>query len=226
MSIRRFLAVSGAVAALGLILAGGAFAAGTTVSVRVEGKKRTLLPATVAHTTAGSITKAGAPPGNCPSTSAAGALDVATHHRWGAIYSTSFSQLELTSILGEKWTFSSPNYWGVWVDNRYATTGMCQIKLRKGDRILFAVDSGKHHEHPLGVKAARHVRVGHRLRVKVVSYTDGGAAKPLAGVRIHGATTNGAGFATITPTRSGRLRLTASHAGYIRSAAVSVKVLG
>jgi hypothetical protein len=225
MSTRRFLAVSGAVAALGLILAGGALAAGTTVSVRVEGKQRTLLAATVVHTTAGSITKAGAPKGNCSSTSAAGALDVATHHRWGAIYSTTYSELELTSILGEKWTFSSPNYWGVWVNNRYATTGMCQIKLHKGDQVMFAVDSDKHHEHPLGLSAPSRVSVGHAFRVKAVSYSDAGAPKPLAGVRVDGATTGSSGLATITPTHKGKLVLTASHAGFIRSAAVSVKIV-
>src|SRR5439155_1094799 len=58
-------------------------AAGTNVTVRVEGAKKTLLPATSASTHSGWITKAGTPTGKCPASSAAGALDVATSHNWG-----------------------------------------------------------------------------------------------------------------------------------------------
>ena len=63
MWIRRTLALGSALVALSLIFAGAAVAAGTSVSVRVEGLTRTLLPTTVVHTHSGSITKGGTPAG-------------------------------------------------------------------------------------------------------------------------------------------------------------------
>src|SRR5205807_984786 len=109
----------------------------------------------------GSITKNGAPAGTCPATSAAGALDVATRGRWGGSFSASLNELELTSIKGETWSFHQVKYfWAIWVDNRFAQTGMCQIGLHRGDRILFAVDSDKHPEHPLGLSAPAKARRG------------------------------------------------------------------
>jgi len=225
MHIRSLFALCGASIALSLTLAANAFAAGTQVSVRIEGKSHTLLPNTVVSTHAGSITKGGAPAGTCPATSAAGALDVATHGRWNGSYSTKYAQLSLTSILGETWTFSQKSYyWGIWVNNRYASTGMCQITLHRGDQILFAVDSATRHEHPLGLTAPRRANTRHTFRVRVVSYSDAGVAKPLAGVRIDGAVTNRSGTATITDKRTGKLTLTASRTGYIRSAPATVRV--
>ncbi len=228
MQFRRMIALCGASIALVLVPAASALAAGTQVRVRVEGKSRTLLAGTGVQTHGGSITKAGAPAGSCPATSAAGALDGATHGRWGAVYSSSFSQLELTSILGEKWTFTSPNYWGVWVNDRYATTGMCEIKLHRGDHVLFAVDSAKHHEHPLGLSGPRHATAGRRFRLTVVWYSDAGVAKPLAGARVHGggvnAVSNAHGVVSVTASSTGKQTYTASGTGYIRSARVTVRV--
>ena len=66
--------------------------------------------------------------------------------------------------------------------------------------------------------------MGTAFTVKVVYYTAAGKAKPLTGVKIDGATTGANGIATITPTKQGKLRLKASAKGYIRSAAVTVKV--
>jgi hypothetical protein len=226
MQFRRICALSGAIAALAAI-PGSALAAGTGVSVRIEGLKKTLLARNSVHTHGRSITKGGAPAGTCPATSAAGALNVATRGDWGGTYSQSLGQIELTSIMGESWPFSQPNYyWGVWINNRYATTGMCEINLHRGDRILFAVDSVKQHEHPLAVSAPARATVDRAFTVKVVWYSDVGKAKPLKGVRIDGVTTNRGGIARLTPKDAGKLRLEASQRGYIRSAAQWVRVSG
>lgn len=225
MHIRSLFALCVASIALCLTLAANAFASGTKVNVRIEGRSHTLLATTVVHTHAGSITKGGAPAGNCPATSAAGALDVATHGRWGGSYSTHYAELSLTSILGETWSFSQKKYyWGIWVNDRYASAGMCQIALHRGDRVLFAVDSVARHEHPLGLTAPRRASARHTFKVTVVSYSDAGVAKPLAGVRIDGAVTSRGGIATITEKRAGKLTLTASRTGYIRSAPATVSV--
>src|SRR5438270_467633 len=107
--------LTGALLVLACVAPLAAGAAGPKVSVRVEGKSRTLLDPTPAQTQSGWITKAGTPRGACPATSAAGALDVATHHHWSGAYSSSLG-LAITSILGEAHTFSSPYYWSVWVN--------------------------------------------------------------------------------------------------------------
>lgn len=214
-----------AVLAAAIWLPASAVAAGTSVSVRVEGVKRTLVSSKTVRTHGGSITKDGAAPGTCPSTSAAGALDVATKGNWGGVFSSSLNELELTSIKGEAWPFTQVKYyWAIWVNNRFAEVGMCQIKLRRGDRVLFAADSEKHAEHPLGLSAPAKAKVGKSFKVKVVWYSDSGKAKALKGVRIAGATTDSGGVARITPTKAGKLHLKAGSKGYIRSAAVTVKV--
>jgi hypothetical protein len=227
MQIRRVFVLCGVTAASVLACTTAALAAGTKVSVRVEGKSRTLLPATTAKTHRGSITKGGTPAGLCSATSAAGALDVATHHNWGATFSSSLNEPELISVLGEKWPFTQANYyWAIWVNDKYAQVGMCELKLRRGDRVLFAVDSDKHHEHQLSLAAPRHATAGRPFTVTVDWLADNGKAKPLSGVRIMGASTNQRGRATITPTKRGKLRLKASKPGYIRSAVEPVSVSG
>src|ERR1700722_15208275 len=112
MQLRRIYALCGTLAALAALAAvpTSALAAGTSVSVRVEGLKRTLVSGQTVQTHSGSITKAGAPAGACPSTSAAGALAGATKGNWGATFSASLNELELTSIKGESWPFTQANY--------------------------------------------------------------------------------------------------------------------
>jgi hypothetical protein len=227
MQTRRLLALCGATIALSLMLAANAFAAGTVVTVRVEGKSRTLLSTTTVHTHAGSITKGGAPAGSCPATSAAGALDVATRGRWNGSYSTQYHELSVTSILGETWSFSQLNYyWSIWVDNRYAPAGVCELKLHKGEQLLFAAVPDKGTEYPIVLSAPQHATTGHSFEVKA-SYLNGkGVAKPLAGASVKGAgaVTNRQGIVTITPQRPGKLVLTSSRSGYIRSARDTVSV--
>ncbi|HEY2259816.1 MAG TPA: DUF4430 domain-containing protein [Solirubrobacteraceae bacterium] len=211
-------------AALVLISAAGALAA--KVNVRIEGKTRTLLSKANVPTRGGFLTRGGAPAGACPATSAAGALNVATKGRWGATFKSSLNDYELTSVLGERWTFTSPNYWAIWVNGKFASVGMCEIKLKRNDHLLFAVDPLKHPEHPLRLTAPSRARAGRAFTVTVNWLADNGKGKPLSGVRIMGATTNKRGRATITATKRGRLRLKASKTGYIRSAVAPVSVSG
>jgi hypothetical protein len=226
MKFRRTYALCGAIAALAAV-PGSALAAGTKVTVRVEGLKKTVLATKHVQTHGGSITRYGAPAGSCPASSAAGALDVATHGKWGGTFSSSQAQIELTSIMRENWPFSQFNYyWAVLVNNRYSTVGMCQLSLHRGDRLLFAVvsETSSKPVPPLGLTAPARAKVGKSFNIKVVYYTKAGKAKPLKGVRIDGATTDRNGVAAVMAKQSGKLRLTASSKGYIRSAGVTVKV--
>jgi len=228
MQHRKFLALTGATLAFVLAPSGAALAAGgTRVTVRVEGSTRALLAPTIVRTHTGSITKGGAPAGVCPATSAAGALDVATHHDWRGTFFSSFNDYEIKTILGDT-EGGTKSYWGIWINDVYATTGACEIKLHRGDQLLFAVDSVAHHEHPLGLTAPTSATVGHPFTVKVVSYSDAGVAKPLAGAQVSGAgvsgVTNRRGILSVSEPHAGTVVLRARRNGYIRAAPVSVRV--
>ena len=225
MKIRRIPAVAGAVSALALLSAASALAAGPAVSVRVEGLKRTLLATTTVHAGTGSITKGRTPAGACPAASGAGALDAATHHRWDGTYSSGLG-IAVTTILGETHTFTSPDYWSIWVDNVSASFGICELELHKGEHLLFAPAPAKGTVFPAGLIAPRKATAGTSFTVKAIYYTAKGKAKPLSGAVVDGVKTNARGKATITPAHAGRLELTASRAGYIRSAAATVAVTG
>ncbi|MGI8712675.1 MAG: hypothetical protein ACR2NR_05715 [Solirubrobacteraceae bacterium] len=229
MTFRRIFALAGAIAALGLIASASALGAGTSVSVRIEGLKRTLLPATVTQTNAGSITKGGAPAGSCSATTAAGALDVATGHRWDGKYSSGLG-IEISQIFDETHTYSPHGYyWSIFVDDHYATAGICALKLHRGEQLLFAPYPAKGTVFPIVLKAPRTATAGKPFRVKAFYYRGkGNASKPIAGVTFTGVAgaTNRQGIATLTARKSGKLTLVGSDQGYVRSAVTTVKVGG
>jgi hypothetical protein len=221
MKTRRFLALGAATAVLGLAIAASAVAAGTGVSVRVEGVKHTLLPATVVHGESGSITKGGTPAGSCPGSSGAGDLDAATHHNWGGTYSSGLG-IDINTVLGETHTFSPTGfYWAIWVNNRFASKGVCDLKLHAGDQLLLAPYPGKGTIFPIVLSAPGHAAAGHPFKVKATYFAGTkGAAKPLSGVSIKGGgATNKQGIATVTASRAGKLKLVASRKGYVRAEA-------
>jgi hypothetical protein len=216
-------------AALALALAPAALAArGPTVTVRVEGVKRTLLAPTIAHTHTGWITKGGTPTGQCSATSATGALDVATHHRWRGTWDSSFNALFVSSILGETHTLKSKDFWSVWVDNRFAQFGVCGLKLHRGEQLVFAAVPDTFKGHLLGLDVGHTAAVSQSLSVKVVWFNKRGKPRPLAGARVRGkgvnVVTDRHGIAHITPPGPGTLVLQASHKGDIRSAPTRVHV--
>jgi hypothetical protein len=230
MHCRRNFALGGATLALALTPAAALAAkagGGTTVTVRVEGLNRTLLaPTKVTAPRSGFITKGGTPKGKCSATTAAGALDVATHHRWNG---KSTSQgLELTSILGETHTFSTKDYWSIWVGDGYAQHGLCGIPLHRGEHLLFAAVPDTFNGSLLALSAPASATAGHAFKVTVYSVSQKGKRTPLAHAHVAGrgvnATTNGRGIARIDPHKSGTLVLQASHAGDIRSAPEAVHV--
>lgn len=229
--MHRKILIAASVAALAVVavpLEAAAAPSATSVVVRVEGVGRTLLAPTATHTHTGWITAGGTPVGKCPATSAAGALDVATHHNWSGKYSAGVGGLFLNSILGETQD-NKTYYWGVWIDNRYASKGVCDLTLSKGDTLLFAPDSIRHHEFPLAIKGPSAATVGHAFTIKVVRFSDAGVAKPLAGATVTAGSavigkTNRHGVLTIVAKHAGTLALRAAETGYIRAAPVRVGV--
>jgi hypothetical protein len=227
MLTRRILALGSATVAL-LIAPAGALAAGTTVSVRVEGAKRTLLATTVVHTHAGSITKDGAPKGSCPATKAVGAFNLATRGNWAGTYSGGLG-LEVTKILGERHVFSRDgSYWVFWINNKPASFGVCQQPLRKGDRLLFAPAPAKGNVFPMAIRAPHTATTKRAFAIRIVYYTLAGKPRPLANARVsdgkHSVLTNATGYVTIHALNAGTYHFTASENGYIRPATATVKV--
>ncbi len=112
-------------------------AAGRSVTVQVKTMHKTLLRPRAVHRQKGWITKAGTPRGKCPASSAAGALNAATHGRWTGKYYASVSGIFITSILGVKPPRSA--FWEVFVNGHSSSRGICDIKLRAGERLLFKI---------------------------------------------------------------------------------------
>jgi hypothetical protein len=224
MTSRSILALGGA--SLALAVAPGIAQAGQKVSVRIEGATKTLQAARIVTTPSGSITKFGAPAGACPGASAAGALNAVTNGHWKAKFYSSFNDYLISSVLGETPTVKT-GYWGLWVNNRYSTKGACEVKLKPADQVLFAVDSIKKHEHPLGITAPATATAGTPFTLKAVSYSDQGKATAQAGVSFNGikGTTNKQGKLTVTVplSKQAPVTFTGSEKGYIRASA-TVKI--
>lgn len=221
MKFRRILALGGAVAVLGLLGAASAFAAGTRVSVRVEGLRHTLLRATSVRTpTSGSITKAHMPPGVCPADSAAGAFNRATRGRWGGTYSSGLG-IEVDTVLGETHKYSPHGYyWGIWVNDRFAQAGLCDLRLHRGDRLLLAPAPATGTISPIIVSVPRHVARGHRFTLRAWYINAKGHRTPLAGAAVNGrGRTNAHGKLTLRARRAGRDQLRVTHRGFVRDEA-------
>jgi hypothetical protein len=218
MRVRTVLALALAAAVPAGVALASPRAGSPPVSIRIEGLHKTLILPKQVRTGSGWITKYGAPKGKCPARSVQGALDVATHGHWKGTWSTQYNEYFVTSILGEK--PSGHDFWEIFVNNKAANKGACDLKPQRGEELLFADTDGKHN--PSALDVIGRSADGSSFLVKLVGYNAQGRSKPLAGVRItgngiHSATTNAHGRAEITDHHSGRLVLRASPSGYIRS---------
>ncbi|HEY2769276.1 MAG TPA: hypothetical protein VGI87_01855 [Solirubrobacteraceae bacterium] len=224
------IAPAGALAAGGTPSGGGSKSAvGTTVTVRIEGANKTLLEPTMVKTHTGSIIKGGTPKGKCPDTSAAGALDVATHGKWTGKYDKSLG-LEITSVFGEKHTFSSPMFWEIFVNNKPAQSGACLLKLHKGDQLLYAAASTKGVEDLIAIKAPKTATVNKPFNIKVLVLNAKGKGTPLSGAKVSighkSVTTKANGTVSVKSANAGKVVLHATHKGDIRAAPATVTVTG
>jgi hypothetical protein len=226
-SIAALLAAAAAVLVT-FVVAGAALASSPKVTIRIEGGKRTLLATkTIQAPSGGSITKGGAPKGACPADSAAGVLNAATKGSWSGSWSSKYNDYLITKILGDTES-GKTSYWEILVNNVAASTGACEIALHPGAQVVFAAVPLTGTGFPLAAKAPVSAKAGKQFAVKVVYYTAKGAAKPLAGASVagagHSAATNAKGVAEVTGAHAGTFTLRASKAGYVRAAAVTVKV--
>jgi Domain of unknown function (DUF4430) len=122
-----------AVAGTGVALAS---TSGPSVTVQIRNGTKTLSSGTV-HGEKGWITKDGTPKGKCSGKSALGALDAATHGRWAGKYYASVGGIFVTSIDGVKPKGTS--FWGFYVNGKSSSVGVCSVKLKAGQKLLFKV---------------------------------------------------------------------------------------
>ena len=208
------------------------------VHVRVEGDAATLVPRAALRTTTTPVEKGG---GSCSGTSAGGALDQATGGDWSG-YDPQFGDFVVTVIKGESHTFSSPEYWGVYVNDALSANGVCETELQSGDDVLFAPDNAPQAGAPKAVLRLTGVpataKPGQAFTVKVTGtvstfdtsppYAEHVATTPAAGATVSGAgatvTTGDDGIAQVTLAQPGPATLRATRGGDIRSASEPVCV--
>ena len=220
MHSRRIPALLGAIAVVMALVGAAPAATPSTVTIRIEGSKKTLLLSTSATGEMGSITQGGTPTGKCSGATVAGALDRVTHHNWTGKYYASVPGIFVTSILGEK--PAGNDYWALFVNNKSSTKGICDLTLY-GEQVLFADSDGSHY--PAALTTPQSATAGHPFTVQLVGYNAKGKAKPLAGVSITGGgipavKTNAHGAASITDSHHGNLVLRAAPTGYLRTEAL------
>ena len=128
---------------------------------------------------------------------------------------------------------SSKYFWEIFVDHVSASAGACELKLHRGEQLLFAAVPQTGNAYPTSLRAPHTVAVGQTFSVKAVWFNLNGKPKPLRGARVTSsgisATTNKVGVATLTATHPGTLVLHVRHAwsartAYVRAAPVTVRV--
>ena len=205
------------------LLTSPASAGTAAVTVRVEGTKTTLLAATAVTLSTAAVTKNGVAADSCAGTSAAGALQVATHGDWAGTWSASYRAYFLTAIDGLNLPSSGAEYWAFWVNDAPASEGICSYHPKPGDSLLFFPDcygkSCPKNAGVLGVKAPAVAVVGTPFKVAVTAYSDAkGTPSKAVGATVSGggasATTGANGTASLTFTHAGAvtLRVSAPHA--------------
>jgi hypothetical protein len=230
---------NGATKVLAIALACGATAATATtaaaaptkVTVRIEGKTKTLFEGTVKTDVHEVDAGDGSGPHKCDGTNggasptagptATGALDDATKLSgltWSGSYDASFDDFLVNQIGPDAATSSA--FWGVAIQGKSLQVGGCQAIVTAGDEVLWAYDSFD--KKLLRASGPKTTRVGRLTAVKVI---DTEKNKPVAGARIGGKKTNAKGIAKLRFKTTGKKRLKATASKAIRSNQLVVKVL-
>jgi len=199
-------------------------------SFRAEGVKKTLVSQRTVTLADAPIVKDGDPQHSCPGQSALGALQAGTKGDWSGNWSEGLGYF-VSAILGEKPAGS--DFFSLWVNHRLSSTGICQTDLDAGDDVLMFVDrcvfdpatQGCKNKSvtPLGISVPRTAKRGRLLTLKVVSYSNSGRARRVAGATIYAnghalnRRTNSSGILRLRATRVGPVTFFAKHAGNAKS---------
>jgi hypothetical protein len=208
-----------------------ATAAPTKLTVRIEGKTKTIFEGTVKTDVHEVDAGDGSGPHKCDGTNgganatagptATGALDDAIKLgglTWSGSYDASYEDFLVNQIGPD--AASASQFWGVAVQGKSLPVGGCQAIVKVGDEVLWAYDS--FNKKLLRASGPKTTRVGKLTKVKVIDTEKG---KPVAGARIGGKKTNAGGIAKLRFKTTGKKRLKATASKAIRSNQLVVKVL-
>jgi len=192
-----------------IVLSAASAAQAANVTLRVEGKDRTVVPQTTVALPSSPVLKDGTHA--CAATSFGGALQSAVGSDWTADYFASYDTYLLTGIKG--YAPAYPDYFALWVNHKYTYLSVCDPGLQEGDDILALVDycdSGPAPDYaclndsvlPLAIDAPKTVAPGAPFTVTVKRYEKDGTLAPVAGANLAVGdvvqTTNASGQATVT----------------------------
>jgi hypothetical protein len=227
---RRSLGLAAVIAA---VAATPALAAPSPVTVRVEGATDTLIPRTALTTTTATVNKDGVAGHDCTGTSGAGALEQASGGHWTGTWSSPPLFYSVDAIKGESHLFSSGQFWGFFINDALASTGICGAELQTGDSVLLApISASATSFGVLSVSVPATATLGQPLTVKVTR-TKSDFAGPPTREPVAGATVSGGGASAITGADGsaqlvlgtrGPTSLRATDSGDIRSASEPVCV--
>lgn len=228
-SSKRRTGIAVACAALVSMAVPAGSMAAVKVDLRVEGASKTLLEKAVAASPATLRSNVGPNPGRFP-------CNVVDNGGSGKRAATPISALAPTRLkLGLNWypeytgflveairgeDPADPAYWDFWVNGKGAVEleylGGCQLGLKKGDSVVWAVTDGSQALLVLEASGA-----GTAPSVKLTA-TNGATGAPVAGAKVGRLTTGSDGTVEVPRPARGSVRVKATADGFIRSNTVKV----
>jgi hypothetical protein len=207
-----------------------AAAAPTTVTVRVEGKSKTIFEGPVTPAVQTVDGNDGKGPQKCdgtnggvnptPGPTATSVMDTAIRgagRSWQGNFNSGFDDFIVNRIGTDAST--KTKFWNVAVGGKSLEVGGCQAIVKPGQEVLWTFDSfGKKLLHASGPKQ---VIAGKVASVRVIDTENG---KPVAGATIGGQKTNANGIAKLSFRHRGTRRIKATAKKSIRSNALVLKV--
>ena len=206
------------------------------VSVRVEGKSRTLIKERKVTLADAPIIKDGNPDHACNGQAAIGALQAGSGGNWSGSWFEGLGY-SADAIMGNR--PKAPGYFELWVNHRLSSTGLCDTRMSAGDQVLMfvqdctydpALQGCRNPVTPLGVRVAHRIKRNSVRTVRVVAYAADGSTKPDPGatVYVNGrrlGRTNARGWIHIRGTRTGRGTIYATDRGHARSETAVVRIV-
>jgi hypothetical protein len=216
-------------AACATAVAAAPASAATGATVRVEGFDATVVPATKVALEPGTFRKFDGGP-TCSRTSAGGALEAATGGDWTGPERGGGQVVERIRTVTLPWD-DQQRYWAFWVNQRFASQGLCEQELSEGDEVVlytgcYLATTACFNGTPLDLRAPATVKPGQPFAVTVQQVDFDGNWNPVdapsQGATVSGggasATTGADGRATLTLTTRGATTLTATKPDHPREA--------
>ncbi|GLB40728.1 hypothetical protein LshimejAT787_0805990 [Lyophyllum shimeji] len=203
---------------------------GTVVNLRIEGDTTTIFEGRIftrghdVETASGGEhhcdgTNLGANP--APGPTATSALDDAAKREgfdWDGNYFSQFDDYLVSTVDGV--TQTTNEFWGLFVNYKFAEVGGCQQRVEFRDEVLWAF--GAFDEPLLKLSGAHLVHVGQPVTLTV---TDGRNGTPVAGAEVQGETSDADGRVVVTFNTARRKEFKAEKANALRSSRFQIVVV-